>query len=723
MSRVIPAICFVLIWVPCVHAARDVEFNVDFFCGWDGYYRPMEWTPVEIGVGSDLKEPFAGSFTISAQQDGLNTLNVIHTFVLTPDVPVTMPLVTKFAFAPDKCNLSIRDERGRTQWQLAINMWDYSIQNRLLRPVQEQDLLIGLVGQAQFGVLRLARDTACMSSRGRGKVYVGSKVPRAVPWDWTGFVCLDLLVLFDPDWTLLKPQQLQAICDWVSNGGTTLLILGQHPLPSDSPLSELLPFHLGDPRQVEIPAQALERWGLDSDRTEVVMAWPLFPKPQALVTRKVEAPGGGYLHGVGYTGFGRLAVLGFDPAELSDEQAGRTAEFWTRHIAACISNSPESEDTASSGSQPGNAVLRGRTIVLAEDLPDEDSRGGNPNDNRYMIGIAQNASNQVMDHLYALKQMQPLSIWWVILTLTALAVLLGPVDYLVLKRLDKLPYTWLTSTGWIVIFTVGAYYGVQWLRSGAMELRVVSVLDSVAEGNCAWGTSYAGLFAPRSDDYRIEGLKPNQWWSGISPSRDEFWAYQQEAGMRQIHCLQADGGNLPVSLPVNIWTVQSLLSEWNAADAPFAATVERDGDNAIAEIRNTSASRIRGGYILFDDACANLGPVPANSSQRFELRTRPFRSWQPSGSVNPPQRRGRRVGGWPGVDVPRYPTTLSGSLDSAFLAQGCLPRTMAMHTCLRLGVALVCVVYEDAPLPFGIEDHSCAVNHVQFARQLVRIAD
>ena len=129
------------------------------------------------------------------------------------------------------------------------------------------------------------------------------------------------------------------------------------------------------------------------------------------------------------------------------------------------------------------------------------------------------------------------------------------------------------------------------------------------------------------------------------------------------------------------------------------------------------------GYILFDDACANLGPVPANSSQRFELRTRPFRSWQPSGSVNPPQRRGRRVGGWPGVDVPRYPSALSGSLDSAFLAQGCLPRTMAMHTCLRLGVALVCVVYEDAPLPFGIEDHSCAVNHVQFARQLVRIAD
>ena len=74
----------------------------------------------------------------------------------------------------------------------------------------------------------------------------------------------------------------------------------------------------------------------------------------------------------------------------------------------------------------------------------------------------------------------------------ALAILLGPVDYLVLKRLDKLPYTWLTSTGWIVIFTVGAYYGVQWIRGGAMELRAVSVVDGVADSNCAWATCYAG---------------------------------------------------------------------------------------------------------------------------------------------------------------------------------------------------------------------------------------
>jgi len=95
-------------------ASAESPFNVDCFFGWGGCYRPMEWTPVEIGISSILTEPFAGSLNVSAQQDGLNTLNIAHTFVLTPDIPLHIPLVTKLAFAADKCTVKIADERGRT---------------------------------------------------------------------------------------------------------------------------------------------------------------------------------------------------------------------------------------------------------------------------------------------------------------------------------------------------------------------------------------------------------------------------------------------------------------------------------------------------------------------------------------------------------------------------------------------------------------------------------
>jgi hypothetical protein len=73
----------------------------------------------------------------------------------------------------------------------------------------------------------------------------------------------------------------------------------------------------------------------------------------------------------------------------------------------------------------------------------------------------------------------------------------------------------------------------------------------------------------------------------------------------------------------------------------------------------------------------------------------------------------------PGANAPRYPGQLGPPAESAFLAQGCLSRTLAMHACLDSGAALVCVVFEKAPLPMDVEDRSYAVNHVQVARQLV----
>jgi len=62
MDRIRIVFWLVLVSTAGVAAARPPEFNVDLLCGWDGCYRPMEWTPVEIGVNSDLTEPFEGTF-------------------------------------------------------------------------------------------------------------------------------------------------------------------------------------------------------------------------------------------------------------------------------------------------------------------------------------------------------------------------------------------------------------------------------------------------------------------------------------------------------------------------------------------------------------------------------------------------------------------------------------------------------------------------------------
>jgi hypothetical protein len=676
-------------------ASGKPEFNIDFSCGWDGCYRPMEWTPVEIGVSSNLTEPFGGSLTLAAPQDMQNTLHVVHPFVLTPNVPLEVPLVTKLTFGAGKCTVVIRDGQGRTWSDQTIDLWDTSGQQRMLRVVRERDLLIGVAGQPAFNLLRLGEDTSSSSSQGHGKVYTAHKAYRRIPWDWTGFASLDLLVLCNPDWTQLRVEQLKAVCDWVSNGGTLLLVLGSHPLPADSPLAKLIPFIPGEPRARTISEQTLTQWWLDPASPETTTAWSLSPKPDAVVAQPAEASDG--LFALGYAGFGRVAVLAFDPSQLDERQAGHSAAFWKTLLASCLAERPDA--------LPGDVAAMPpyrRTIVI-RDVPPEPN---NESDYTYKTSVLQDAVNQIIQYQYDLKQMRPLSICWVILILALMAILLGPVDYLVLKRLDRLPLTWLTTTGWIVLFTVGAYYGVQALRGGRMQVRTVSVQDSIAGGEASWATHYLGIFAPRSDDYQLEGLAPRQWWSGLASHAGEMYATQGNLLSRQIYCHQLDGSNLPVSVPISIWTVQSLVSEAPSAETPFQAAVGRVEDTVTIELANTSRDPIRAGFIMFRDGYVEIPPTAPGQSRRQSESLRPFDPWDP----------GHRMM----AGLPAYaPVGLSGVAMNAFLAPGCLARTLTMYDYVRQGAALVCVEFSSAAAPFPVQGRDHDAASLRWARQIV----
>lgn len=702
-------VCLVILAFPALviaAAEKDEDpFNVDFFCGWGGYYRPMEWTPVEIGISSTLTEPFAGIITVSAQQDGLNTMNINYEFVLTPDIPLHLPLVTKFAFTADKCSVRLADkDRGRTQWSQEYELWGMETNSRFITVVNENDLLIGLIGSGKFGLLRLPKQSRCMSQMGQGGVFVGDKLPRMVPWDWTGFVPLDLLVLYDPDWNLFSSQQLKAISQWVSNGGKLLLIPSSHPLAVTNPIAQLLPFELQDAKQMTVSPEILKKFGLDGGLTEAVTGWSIVPKSEARFFEFETSDENECLFATGYSGFGRVGVLAFDPATMSDRQKENSASFWIHCIKEVLEYTDASHYITVSSGFRSNQISR--TIQSVSDT--EIVRNRPVNRNRFDIGWAQAANNAVMEFLY--QGIRPLSIWWVILLLITLAVLLGPLDYKLLKRIDRLPLTWLTCTFWIIIFTVGAYYGVQALRAGDMELRVVSVMDGIKNSNHAWSTNYCGLFAPYSDNYQLENLQENQWWSGIAPTQEAIWQQSTKVGGRRIYCFQHDGGNLPYSIPVNIWDVQCLLNESTMQELPFDAEVQIQDDEVVIDIVNKSESPIlRGRVLMSDNRGITFDSVPAGQSRQFSSHS-------------------HRMGIWDGYSAERYGeyyyrrgrrSNITFKKEDAFFAQGCLQRTQTMSAYLTGGAAIVSVEYDQAPISFGLKDRSYKRNHIQLARLVV----
>jgi hypothetical protein len=388
---------------------------------------------------------------------------------------------------------------------------------------------------------------------------------------------------------------------------------------------------------------------------------------------------------------------------MSVGQRANSASFWIH----CIKKVLEYAETPSLGTFTGGnpASQIGRTIESVSNADMATRRPGNRN--RFEIGWAYAANNAVMEFLY--QGIRPLSIWWVILLLITLAVLLGPLDYKLLKRIDRLPLTWLTCAFWIVLFTVGAYYGVQALRAGDMELRVVSVTDGIKDSSHAWSTNYCGLFAPYSADYRLENLQQNQWWSGIAPAQQAIYQQGSQVGGRRIYCFQHDGGNLPYSIPINIWDVQCLLSESAVQKLPFDAEVHFQGDEIDINIINESKSPIlRGRVLLSNNRGITFDSVPAGQNRRFSSRSHRMGIWDDYGSQRYNEYYSRRGGSY-----------VNFKKEDAFFAQGCLQRTQAISAYLARGAAVVCVEYDQAPISFGLKNRSYKRNHIQLARLVV----
>jgi hypothetical protein len=702
----------------CWPAAGDQNvFTVTPSFGWDSFSRPMEWTPVYVTITSNLTEPFEGVLSLSAQQDGLNNLTIRHEFVLTPGVRLCIPLITKFAYTADSCTLRITTPRGGRVWSESYDLWDLAQNRQILHSLDENDMLIGLVGKRRFGVLRLEEQSACRYGESVGKVYVKDKLPAQLPWDWTGYCGLDILILYDADLGQCNASQLKAIEQWVRNGGRALIILSANPLARDDPLRSCLPFEILESRQHAVSEAVADELKLPTQAAHQVIAWPVQVCDSAFcdfLGRSEDTA----LFAVGYCGFGRVGVLSFDPSTIDTSARAETAAFWINAISSVMLD-PAVGNLRQSPAHPSGVSVKPvqsarpyelqaidptsvREIVPAGEIKDDNSSYPY----RYGISLEQAASNSVMEYLLSIPQMRPLSIWWVILLLVLLALLLGPVDYIVLKKLDKQPLTWLTCTFWIVLFTVGAYYGVQALRSGQLQYRSLTVTDSIAADGVTWSATHAGLFASKSDRYTLEGLDTDQWWSAISPEQRQIYFHSGRNATRNVYCRQRDGANVPDALPVNIWTMQCLLCEEPHDSFPLRATVKKKSNGVQVSISNLSDTPVERGYVLLSgDQVFEFGRVEPISTREFEGRCRTAKVWE--SNIRPDYEGALKY------DRPILTN------EEACSATGSFERTRTLRAMVQRGAAVVCVQTHTENTAVRVKDKTCEYSDLNLRRLVV----
>ncbi len=684
------AILLCLLTLPAVAGARDDKpkrLAVDFAVGWGGCYRPMQWTPLRVSIASPFKKPIDCIVEVTVKEDELHNMVISRREVLAPGRTRRIDLAARIAFAADDCRLTIYDSTsGMLRWSKSYSLWQHHHGGRMLTAVRDEDLLIGVTGRQGFALDMLPDATESLQDSERGRTYLQFRFPRRLPSDWTGYAALDALILYDPDWAEMTRHQQRALDRWVRNGGRVLIVLGSHALPAGHAVAALLPFPPGSPRQVGLSARDLRNWGCRTWQTDKVAAWDLRAAKHRPMWDTWSGQGGKVLGASGPAGFGRVGVWAFDPDRLGVRRDRRLAAFWVSRLAD---------------------VLGRRKIRLSN------RRGGDSSDDwSYELGTSRRAVNAVLEYLYAVEELRPIHVGWVVLVLVALAVLIGPVDYLVLRALGRLPWTWATASLGIAVFSVGAYYGVEHLRGGELQARVVSVVDGVAGERSAWATRYMGIFAPRSDDHALTGLSPEQWWSALAPTQGEtLYSYRQELGSRNIYCTQhVDGGCVPRSIPINIWAMQCLLVETPAAGLPVRADVRkaRDGQWEVA-VENLADTPVAEGYVVVSPTqCVRFGRIEPKAERTVRARAGTWKPWDrdiPDVSGHSPT-----------------PTMISAAhaLRSAPAATGTARRTDGMMAYVRAGAVIVCAEYEGLPVPHEVAGRTCRFQHRQLVRLVVR---
>jgi len=509
--------------------------------GWGDRVRAGHWTPIFIQATDPM--PQAASVEINAPQGSLYAMQVRQYFTISP-IPSTLTLFVPMATGwGDGPAVVIRDDHDKT---MARYPPDPENDNFYQHIVNGNTRLIGVSGQ----------HTSLQNMQGQvpGVPWdVAYLEPELLPITPVGYESLDLLVLNEPDLLHLRGEQQQAIVDWVRGGGDLLLWPGEDPAPSHGPLIDALPCTIAASHTVNLTVHELARLGLPR-RFAGIHGRALVPRAGA---EAVDLFGiGNTSQDVAYRGRLGLGSILVAPVNLSQLQFESPAnEFWTN-------------------------LLAGTPVIPTAN---EDNTSYNNLDS--YTRRQYNSSQSLEDFLGNVPGAGKFGFSYVALVLLGMMVVVGPVDWFVLRKLGRQPWTWLTTTGWIILISGGALFIGHIFKSGKLHYGTIRVIDQ-AGGSIVGETSLTGIYSPRTTSYHLDAVPsdvpapdaagvtptaaatfspPPGWWSVAST--EEYGSRHGAANDMSFH--QTDEGNAPEEMYINVWNLRFLREETTRAGAPM----------------------------------------------------------------------------------------------------------------------------------------------------------
>lgn len=408
-----------------------------------------------------------------------------------------------------------------------------------------------------------------------------------LPDHWFGYGAVDLLVLGTGAdrafWEAFAAPQhekrRQAIVEWVRRGGRAVFSVGTNPdvLEGLKEFKELLPATIppGSKKMVRgIPFHWTVNTSVDrADSIRYAAGKSEFPvvelKPKAdRATRNIlEDNEDRPLAVQSPYGLGRITVFAFDLDRTPFTDWSKRGGFWENIVEFTGYMLPMSNQKIESYG------------IQYDDL-----------------------SNRLQESLDFFEGVPVVSFGWVALFILIYIILIGPVDYLFLKKVvRKLEWTWITFPVIVISVSAGAYFAAYALKGKDLKTNKVDVVDIDLAGKRMDGNVWFTLFSPRIQNYTI-GVEPagptdgTSGWTTTSKASDTLVSWQGNVERNRYggssggffsKKYKYESGTDPADpnrdlyaagleeVPIQVWTTKTFHAQWSApidsANPPIVA--------------------------------------------------------------------------------------------------------------------------------------------------------
>jgi hypothetical protein len=532
-------------------AAQDDSngITIDMTVGYDSQYKSEFWVPVQVTVTNNGPAVEGYVEILVPPNSGQDPGSFRSPISLPTQSNKRVTLYVKLSTGSGDIDLQLRQNDGT----LVAETNSGSI-NRMNR----NSLLYGVISPDGGEFTFLERISGSQADAAVALLTLDDLPETAVAWN-----SLDILILNDTDTSQLTNSQRIALESWVNNGGQLIITGGANWQKTAAPLADLLPVTIDGSQSVDDLPGLRERIGIEfRDPGPYVVATSTLRSGE-LIFRQNDLP----LLARQTIGRGSVYFLALDPrlAPLLDWDGSEA--IWA---------------------------------TIASRVPNTQNWGLGPQ-NSYAATTA----------VSSLPSLTLPSILQLIGFLLVYTIVVGPLNYWVLKRRDQLERAWVTIPILVLLFSGVTYFTGFQLRGNDTIINQISVAYSQSDGDQADVYSLLGLYSPQRRTYNMN-----------LPAGALARPYEENFGA-PFNNDNSDIGSITYGNEVTISDVRADIGEvvvflaqstQPAVDVSGTATLTLDGTNLALELDllNNSDITLETVSVLLGNSAVFVGDLPPN---------------------------------------------------------------------------------------------------------------